>query len=103
MASGHSVSDPAQAQAVVELCVAEFGSIDGPVDNAGLSYEALPWQEEPDRVCELVEVNVLGVMSGIAAVKAMIGQGGGGSIVNVPSGASLGQRKLGVYAAQSRR
>ncbi|GLY64686.1 SDR family NAD(P)-dependent oxidoreductase [Amycolatopsis taiwanensis] len=100
VASGHSVSDPAQAQAIVDLCVAEFGSIDGLVNNAGLNYEALPWQEEPDRVRELVEVNVLGVMyMGIAAVKAMIEQGRGGAIVNVSSGASLGQRKLGVYAA----
>src|SRR5262249_15188446 len=100
VASGHSVSEPAQAQEIVELCVSEFGSIDGLVNNAGLNYEALPWEEEPDRVAQLVEVHVVGVMyTGIAAVKAMMRQGRGGAIVNVSSGASLGQRKLGVYAA----
>jgi NAD(P)-dependent dehydrogenase (short-subunit alcohol dehydrogenase family) len=100
VASGHTVTDPAQAQALVEQCVAEYGSIDGLVNNAGLNYEALPWQEEPDQVRELVEVNVLGVMyTGIAAIKAMTAQGRGGAIVNVSSGASLGQRKLGVYSA----
>lgn len=100
VASGHTVTDPEQARAIAELCVTEFGSIDGLVNNAGLNYEALPWQEDPDRVRELVEVNVLGVMyMGIAVVRAMIEQGRGGAIVNVSSGASLGQRKLGVYAA----
>jgi NAD(P)-dependent dehydrogenase (short-subunit alcohol dehydrogenase family) len=100
VASGHTVTDPAQAQAIVDLCVSEFGAIDGLVNNAGLNYESLPWEEDLDEVRELVEVNVLGVMyTGIAAVKAMVGQGRGGSIVNISSGASLGQRKLGVYAA----
>ena len=100
VASGHTVTDPAQAEALVRLCVDEYGSIDGLVNNAGLNYEALPWQEETDQVRELVEVNVLGVMyTGIAAVKTMVAQGRGGAIVNVSSGASLGQRKLGVYSA----
>jgi NAD(P)-dependent dehydrogenase (short-subunit alcohol dehydrogenase family) len=100
VASGHTVTDPAQAQAIVDLCVAEFGRIDGLVNNAALNYEAPPWQEDPDQIRGLVEVNVLGVIyTGIAAVKTMIAQGHGGSIVNVSSGASLGQRKLGVYSA----
>ena len=100
VASGHTVTDPAQAEALVRQCVEEYGSIDGLVNNAGLNYEALPWQEDVDRVRGLVEVNVLGVMyTGIAAVKAMVAQGRGGAMVNVSSGASLGQRKLGVYSA----
>ncbi|WP_370944112.1 SDR family NAD(P)-dependent oxidoreductase [Amycolatopsis sp. cg5] len=99
VASGHSVADPAQAREIVELCVKEFGGIDGLVNNAGLNYEALPWEDDVAQARELIEVNVLGVMyTGMAAVKAMMA-GGGGSIVNISSGASLGQRKLGVYAA----
>lgn len=100
VASGHSVADPAQAKAIVELCVSEFGSLDGLVNNAGINYEALPWQENPARVRELVETNVLGVIYvGTAAAEALVEQGRGGSIVNISSGASLGQRKLGTYAA----
>ncbi|MGW4485679.1 SDR family NAD(P)-dependent oxidoreductase [Amycolatopsis sp. NPDC004368] len=100
VASGHSVADPAQAQAIVGLCVGEFGRIDGLVNNAGLNYEALPWEDDLDQARELVEVNVLGVMyTGLAAIKAMVAAGTRGSIVNISSGASLGQRKLGVYAA----
>jgi NAD(P)-dependent dehydrogenase (short-subunit alcohol dehydrogenase family) len=99
VASGHSVADPGQARAIIDTCVGEFGAIDGLVNNAGLNYEAYPWDDDTDRMRELVEVNVLGVMyTGMAAVKAMMA-GGGGSIVNISSGASLGQRKLGVYAA----
>jgi NAD(P)-dependent dehydrogenase (short-subunit alcohol dehydrogenase family) len=100
VASGHTVADPAQAKAIVDLCVEEFGAVDGLVNNAGLNYEALPWEDDVDQMRELVEVNVLGVMyTGMAAMKAMMKQPGGGSIVNISSGASLGQRKLGVYAA----
>lgn len=99
VASAHSVTDPAQAQAIVDLCVEEFGTIDGLVNNAGLNYEAFPWEEEPEQVREIVEVNLLGVIyTGMAAARAMVARGGG-SIVNISSGASLGQRKLGTYAA----
>jgi NAD(P)-dependent dehydrogenase (short-subunit alcohol dehydrogenase family) len=100
VASGHTVADPVQAQAIIDLCVEEFGAIHGLVSNAGLNYEAMPWEDDAEQARELVEVNVLGVVyTGMAAVKAMMKQAGGGSIVNISSGASLGQRKLGVYAA----
>lgn len=99
VASGHSVADAGQAAAIVELCVAEFGAVDGLVNNAGLNYESLPWDEDPAQVRELVEVNVLGVLyTGIAALRVMREQGHG-TIVNACSGASFGQRKLGTYAA----
>jgi NAD(P)-dependent dehydrogenase (short-subunit alcohol dehydrogenase family) len=95
--SAHSVADPEQAGALVEGCVAEFGRIDGLVNNAGLNYAVSPWEEDPARVRELVEVNVLGVIyTGLAAVRAMRH---GGSIVNISSGAALGQRARGTYAA----
>jgi NAD(P)-dependent dehydrogenase (short-subunit alcohol dehydrogenase family) len=97
--STHSVSDPEQAQAIVDLCVERFGRIDGLVNNAGLTYETLPWDDDPERARELIEVNVLGTLyTGLAALRAMKAQHGG-SIVNISSGASLGQRTLGAYSA----
>ncbi|MPZ84850.1 MAG: SDR family NAD(P)-dependent oxidoreductase [Actinophytocola sp.] len=96
--SDHSVADAEQAQAIVDLCVREYGQIDGLVNNAGVSYEALPADEDPRLAHELIQVNVLGVIyTGLAAVRAMAGRRG--SIVNISSGASLGQRMLGTYAA----
>jgi NAD(P)-dependent dehydrogenase (short-subunit alcohol dehydrogenase family) len=96
-ASDHDVADAAGAQAIVDRCLAEFGRIDGLVNNAAVTYEVLPPDEDPHLVRELIEVNVLGVIfTGLAAVRAMTG---GGSIVNISSGAALGQRTLGTYAA----
>jgi NAD(P)-dependent dehydrogenase (short-subunit alcohol dehydrogenase family) len=97
--STHSVADADQAGEIVEQCVDTFGAIDGLVNNAGLTYELPAWEEEPDRMRELIEVNVLGVLfTGIAAIRAMRATGGG-SIVNISSGASLGQRTLASYSA----
>jgi NAD(P)-dependent dehydrogenase (short-subunit alcohol dehydrogenase family) len=99
IASAHSVSDPEQAQAIVDLCLATFGRIDGLVNNAGLTYESLPWDDDPGQARAVIEVNVLGtVYTGLAALRAMKAQGSG-SIVNISSGASLGQRTLATYAA----
>ncbi|KAA2264064.1 SDR family oxidoreductase [Solihabitans fulvus] len=98
--SGHTVAEPEQAEEIIALAISEFGRLDGLVNNAGLNYEALPWEDDPKRVREAVEVNVLGVIyTGMAAMRAMRSQGEGGSIVNISSGAFLGQRKLGAYSA----
>lgn len=99
LASGHSVADPKQAEQIVGTCVQEFGGLDGLVNNAGVNYEALPWEDDPDRVSELITVNLLGTMYvGMAGMRIMAEQHAG-VIVNVCSGASFGQRKLGAYAA----
>lgn len=94
-----SVADPEQAEHIVDTAVREFGRLDGLVNNAGLNYTATPWEDDADRARELVGVNVLGVVNvGLAAIRRMRAAGGG-AIVNVSSGALMGQRGLGVYAA----
>ncbi|MGH3982084.1 MAG: SDR family NAD(P)-dependent oxidoreductase [Pseudonocardiaceae bacterium] len=99
IASAQSVRDPDQASGVVERCLAEFGKVDGLVNNAALNYGALPWDEDVNVARELIEVNVLGVLyCGIAAARVMRTQRAG-SIVNISSGSSFGQRAAGTYAA----
>lgn len=99
VASVASVRDPEQAAGIVRQCLAEFGRLDGLVNNAALSHLALPWAEDPDAARELIEVNVLGVLyCGIAAARVMRAQRAG-SIVNISSGSSFGQYALGTYAA----
>jgi NAD(P)-dependent dehydrogenase (short-subunit alcohol dehydrogenase family) len=99
LASSQSVRDPDQASAIVERCLAQFGRIDGLVNNAGLHYEALPWAEDVDAARELIEVNVLGVLyCGLAAARVMRRQRAG-SIINVASASLFGQRRAGTYAA----
>lgn len=99
VASSHTVADPSEAAKIVDLCVDEFGRVDGLVNNAGLNYETAPWEDDPETIKHVVEVNVLGVIYvGIAAMRAMRTTGGG-SIINISSGASFGQRKLATYSA----
>ncbi|WP_158892630.1 SDR family NAD(P)-dependent oxidoreductase [Amycolatopsis anabasis] len=99
VANAGSVTDPGQADALVERCFAEFGALDGLVNNAAVNYHAFPWEDDPGRLRELIEVNVLGSMyCGIAAVKAMHARTGG-VVVNVASGAMLGQRGSAAYSA----
>lgn len=99
IASSQSVRDPDQASAIVERCLAQFGSVDGLVNNAGLYHEALPWAENVDAARELIEVNVLGALyCGIAAARVMRRQRAG-SIVNIASGSLFGQGRASTYAA----
>ncbi|MGH3934408.1 MAG: SDR family NAD(P)-dependent oxidoreductase [Pseudonocardiaceae bacterium] len=99
VASAQSVSDPDQASGIVQRCLAEFGRVDGLVNNAALNYQALPWEDDVDAARELIEVNVLGALyCGIAAARVMRAQRAG-SIVNISSGSSLGQRCAGTYSA----
>ncbi|MGH3924196.1 MAG: SDR family NAD(P)-dependent oxidoreductase [Pseudonocardiaceae bacterium] len=99
VASSQSVRDQDQASAIVERCLAQFGRVDGLVNNAGLYHEAPPWAENVDLARELIEVNVLGSLyCGIAAARVMRRQRSG-SIVNIVSSALFGQRRVGTYAA----
>ncbi|MGH3793707.1 MAG: SDR family NAD(P)-dependent oxidoreductase [Pseudonocardiaceae bacterium] len=99
VASAQSVRDPDQASAIVERCLAQFGRVDGLVNNAGLHHEARPWAEDVDAARELIEVNVLGVLyCSIAAARLMRRQRAG-SIVNIASGSLFGQRRAGTYSA----
>lgn len=100
VASTHDLAVPEEARAVVEYCVDAYGRIDGLVNNAGVNYEAQPWEDSAERMRELFEVNVFGVFNcGLAAIDAMRAAGVAGSVVNIASGALLGQRRLAAYAA----
>jgi NAD(P)-dependent dehydrogenase (short-subunit alcohol dehydrogenase family) len=100
VANGADVSDPKQAAAVIDTCVETFGSVDGLVNNAGLNYDSAPWEDEFEQMRELIGVNVFGTFNcGVAAIRAMRAAGTPGSIVNISSGAFLGQRRLAAYSA----
>lgn len=94
-----SVADPGQAHAAIRRCLAEFGKIDGLVNNAGVRYQAPVWEDTPERMRELIEVNVLGSLyCGSVSARAMREQGTG-SIVNMASLAMVGQSTAATYSA----
>jgi NAD(P)-dependent dehydrogenase (short-subunit alcohol dehydrogenase family) len=100
VASGHDVADPEQAEELIALCVQQFARIDGLVNNAGLNYATMPWEDSFEQMRELMETNVFGVFNcGVAAMRAMHESATAGSIVNIASGALFGQRRLAAYAA----
>lgn len=88
------------AGAVIEACRREYGRVDGLVNNAAIFRLADPLEQDPDEFRAVVEVNLLGsAYCGLHAIRAMLEQGGGGSIVNVTSGSHAGSRALAAYGA----
>lgn len=95
VASPGSAADPEQAEAMIDTCTAAFGRIDGLVNNAGVRYQAMVGQDDPRKIRELVETNVLGpLFCTNAAVRSMRR----GSIVNIGSLAMVGQATAVAYS-----
>jgi NAD(P)-dependent dehydrogenase (short-subunit alcohol dehydrogenase family) len=93
------VSDWEQAGKLIEACIANFGRIDGLVNNAALYHMGRLETFNPKVARALVEVNVLGPMYCTGhAVKPMLAQGSG-AIVSVVSGAHMGMPNMGIYGA----
>jgi NAD(P)-dependent dehydrogenase (short-subunit alcohol dehydrogenase family) len=87
------------AQALVDRCIAEFGAITGLVNNAAIYVQTMFEFETLESLRAHLEVNVVGVFNcSKAALGPMLKQGGG-SIVNVTSGAQTGQIKRSSYGA----
>ncbi|MBP2330991.1 NAD(P)-dependent dehydrogenase (short-subunit alcohol dehydrogenase family) [Kibdelosporangium banguiense] len=99
VANGDSVAELGRAAKLMEQCVAEFGKLDGLVNNAGLRYDAMPWEDDPEQIRALIEVNVLGALYCGTAAAAVMREQGGGVIVNAASFSFLGQSGAGTYAA----
>ncbi|MFQ6016667.1 MAG: SDR family NAD(P)-dependent oxidoreductase [Kiloniellaceae bacterium] len=80
------VGDKAQVEAAIDSAVAAFGPLDCAVANAGIVHtcDFLDLAEEDfDRV---IRVNLKGVfLTGQAAAREMVRQGGGGTIINMSS------------------
>ncbi len=94
--SAGPVQDPETAEAIVDTCTAAFGRIDGLVNNAGIRYQAMIGQDDPERMRELIEINVLGTLYCTNAAVKSIRRG---SIVNLGSVAMVGQPTAIVYSA----
>ncbi|MCB5164837.1 glucose 1-dehydrogenase [Streptomyces bambusae] len=96
----HDVTSEADWQAAVDRAVAEFGRLDGLVNNAGIISGGLLEHESAESFRRVLDVNLLGVFLGIRAAVPVLRANGGGSIVNVSSAAGLtGLALTGSYGA----
>lgn len=95
-----SVASWDESQQAVDLCIAEFGRIDGYVANAAVMHLAEPWDEDERLLRDTAEVNILGVQFGVRhAMKAMVQNHSAGSIITITSAAILGEKKMSAYGA----
>lgn len=83
------VTDPVQWKSAVQLTLAEFGTLTGLVNNAGISTGQFIEHEPLDHFRTVLEVNLVGVFNGLQAVIAPMRAAGGGSIVNISSAAGM--------------
>ncbi|MFM9370632.1 glucose 1-dehydrogenase [Streptomyces sp. Da 82-17] len=76
-------------QRAAEFAVAEFGRIDGLVNNAGISTGQPLETETVEHFRQVVDINLTGVFIGMKTVIPGMKENGGGSIVNISSAAGL--------------
>jgi NAD(P)-dependent dehydrogenase (short-subunit alcohol dehydrogenase family) len=84
------VSKPEDVQAVVDTAVAEFGGLHIMVNNAGVSgaYHNRFLDDDLADFCQIIGVNLFGVMLGSQSAGRHMAANGGGSIINIASSAA---------------
>lgn len=96
----HDVTSETDWQAVLDYAVTEFGSLDGLVNNAGVSTGGLLEQESVEHFRKVIDINLVGVFIGMRQAIPLMRASGGGSIVNISSAAGLtGLALTGAYGA----
>ncbi len=94
------VTDPAQVQALVDQAVALYGRIDVIVNNAGLMPHSLLERRQLNDWNAMIDINLRGVLHGIAAALPYMQEQKSGHIINTSSVAGHRVRPgSAVYAA----
>lgn len=102
---GNAVAHPADvsnwdaAGGVIDSCVDEFGRIDALINNAGVFALALPHEQRPEPLRQMLDVNVFGTAAcGHHALRHMVRQRSG-VVLNVTSGEQMGKTSSAAYGA----
>ncbi|MCX4728740.1 SDR family oxidoreductase [Streptomyces sp. NPDC090052] len=85
----HDVTSEEDWARVVAFATAEFGGVDGLVNNAGISTGAYLETESVENFRRVLDINLTGVFIGIKSVIPAMKASGSGSIVNISSAAGL--------------
>ncbi|MCD4524362.1 SDR family oxidoreductase [Nocardioides sp. cx-173] len=99
------VTDPAQVQALWDAAVADLGSVDLWVNNAGVAYTMRTIVETTsEEVATMVGTNMLGTINGSQVAVRGMTAAGGGRLFNVLGGGSDGSIRpgMGVYSTTKR-
>lgn len=93
------VAQPEQVQFVIDQTVAKFGKVDVLINNAGISWGAMPEEMPLERWKQVLDVNLTGCfLFAQAAGREMLRQKSG-SIINITSIAGLSSSANGPYYA----
>ena len=85
----HDVTSEEEWAAVVARAVELHGGLDVLVNNAAIYSPSSLLETEPDEFRRVIEVNQVGVYLGMREVAPVMIERGGGSIVNISSGAGM--------------
>lgn len=85
IAQACDVTDETATQALVDRAVAEFGSVDVLVNNAGVGEAVRAIDETNEHVRSTLEVNLVGLFTLSRQAAAVMLEAGSGSIVNIAS------------------
>ncbi|MFB9516865.1 glucose 1-dehydrogenase [Streptomyces purpureus] len=85
----HDVTSEESWRAALAYATAEFGAVDGLVNNAGIAAGSLLESESVEQFRRVLDVNLTGVFIGMRTVVPAMKENGGGSIVNISSAAGL--------------
>ena len=96
------VSSEEEWAAALALTTERFGGLDVLVNNAGIGYTARLENHTLEQWDQIIGVNQTGVFLGIRAAVAPMTARGGGSIVNISSGAGLRATKYMIAYAASK-
>ena len=93
------VSKPEQVQAVVDETVAKFGSVDILINNAGISWGAMPEDMPLERWQQVLDINLTGCFLFAQAAGREMLKRESGSIINIASIAGLTSSANGPFYA----
>ncbi len=93
------VADMIDVQRIVVHALTRYGHITGLVNNAAIGPLGTVLDTDPDTFARILRVNVQGIYHTCRAVIPHMVSQGGGSIVNIGSGAGYGKANMAAYAA----
>jgi NADP-dependent 3-hydroxy acid dehydrogenase YdfG len=83
------VTDAAQVKALLDVAVSSFGRVDVLVNNAGLMAIAPMSETKVEEWSRMIDINVKGVLYGIAAALPLFQEQGSGHFINIASVAGI--------------